>query len=103
MDAAGLNDRIAAAAMAIDPEATLRRVWPLLGGSAAQVLACEVVLADGQVRKYLLEYCDGQPDLAPADVPGHLLQYATALANLHQLDWRSLNLPFLPTLDLAAT
>jgi aminoglycoside phosphotransferase (APT) family kinase protein len=187
MDTAGLNDRIAAAARAIDPESTLRRVWPLLGGSAAQVLACEVVLADGQVRKYvvrtpssyrrsqhadaawrefsliraihdtglprttstdlpvpeprdlrpaesrglsradsrglpvqrpchlepltpdnpapfyLLEYCDGQPDLAPADVPGHLLQYAIALANLHQLDWRSLNLPFLPTLDLAAT
>ena len=163
MDTAGLNDRVAAAARAIDPESTLRRVWPLLGGSAAQVLGCEVVLADGQVRKYvvrtpspyrrsqhadaawrefsvilalhdtglpragsrglpvqrpcwlepltldnpapfyLLEYCDGQPDLAPADVPGHLLQYAAALAKLHQLDWPSLNLPFLPTLDLADT
>ena len=170
MDTAGLNDRIAAT-RAIDPESTLRRVWTLLGGSAAQVLACEVVLADGQVRKYvvrtpspyrrsqhadaawrefsvihaihdtglpretssglpratlrnlpvqrpchlepltpenpapfyLLEYCDGQPDLAPADAPGHLLQYATALANLHQLDWQSLNLPFLPPLDRAAT
>lgn len=155
MDTAGLNARIAAAAGLIDPESTLRRVWPLLGGSAAQVLACEVVLANGQVRKYvvrtpspyrrslnvdaawrefsviqavrdaglrvqrpcylealtlgnpapfyLLEYCDGHPDLAPADVPGHLLQYATALAQLHQLDWRSLNLGFLPTLNLAAT
>jgi hypothetical protein len=54
MDTAGLNDRITAAAMAIDPESTLRRVWPLLGGSTALVLACEVDLADGQVRKYVV-------------------------------------------------
>src|ERR1700722_19302653 len=75
MDTDGLNDRIAAAARAIEPGSALRPDWPLPAACAAHVLACEVVLADGRGRKYVVRtpspYRRSQhADAAWREVPG---------------------------------
>jgi aminoglycoside phosphotransferase (APT) family kinase protein len=44
----------------------------------------------------VLEYIEGKPEFAPAHLPDLLLQFATHLSRLHQLDISKLDLSFLP-------
>jgi aminoglycoside phosphotransferase (APT) family kinase protein len=55
---------------------------------------------DSSAPFYVLEYCDGAPELGPADVDGYLTQYAARLAEVHRVNWRDANLSFLPMVDL---
>lgn len=43
----------------------------------------------------VIEYVQGQTDFAPADLPAYLLQLATYLARLHQIDLQAVDLSFL--------
>lgn len=44
----------------------------------------------------VIEYIEGASEFAPTDVPNFLLQFATHLASIHQLDSTKLDLSFLP-------
>lgn len=44
----------------------------------------------------IIEYIEGRPEFAPADLPGYLLQFATYLSRLHQVDLTAVDLSFLP-------
>ena len=44
----------------------------------------------------VLEYVEGQPEFAPANLPDFLLQFATQLARIHQIQCADLDLSFLP-------
>ncbi len=44
----------------------------------------------------VVEYVDGQPEFAPADLSSFIRQFAAYLARLHQMDIQSLDLSFLP-------
>ncbi len=48
---------------------------------------------------YILDYCDGRPELAPSDLEGFIEQYVQRLAQLHRVDWRAAGLTFLRNLD----
>ncbi len=43
----------------------------------------------------VMEFIEGQPDFAPADLPGYIRQFAALLARMHAIDAR----PFLPPSD----
>jgi aminoglycoside phosphotransferase (APT) family kinase protein len=152
MELPALDTRIQRAVHAFMPDAIVRRVWPLLGGNSACVLACDVELPGGTSKRYVIrtpsdyrrgrhadaasreysviqsmhaaglpvqrpcflevatdehaapfyvvEYGDGAPELAPADVDDYLKQYATRLAEVHQVRWQDANLAFLPKVEL---
>ena len=44
----------------------------------------------------VIEYIDGQPDFAPADLPGTVRQMASQLAAIHSIDPGQVDLSFLP-------
>jgi aminoglycoside phosphotransferase (APT) family kinase protein len=44
----------------------------------------------------VIEYIEGRPEFAPADVPDLILQLATHLSRIHNLDCSKLDLSFLP-------
>ena len=44
----------------------------------------------------VIEYIEGQPEFAPADLPDLILQFATHLSRIHQVDGSKLDLSFLP-------
>jgi aminoglycoside phosphotransferase (APT) family kinase protein len=47
----------------------------------------------------VIEYIEGKPEFAPADLPDLLLQLAAHLSRMHQVDGSKLDLPFLPELE----
>ena len=47
----------------------------------------------------IIEYIEGKPEFAPADLPDLLLQLATHLSRIHQVDGSKLDLSFLPKLE----
>ena len=47
----------------------------------------------------VLEYIDGKTEFAPADLPDLLLQFATHLARIHNVDGTMYDLSFLPKLE----
>jgi aminoglycoside phosphotransferase (APT) family kinase protein len=47
----------------------------------------------------VIEYIEGQPEFAPAHVPDLILQFATHLARIHQVDCSNLDVSFLPKLE----
>jgi aminoglycoside phosphotransferase (APT) family kinase protein len=47
----------------------------------------------------VIEYIEGKPEFAPADLPDLLLQFATHLSRIHQVDGSKLDLSFLPKLE----
>jgi aminoglycoside phosphotransferase (APT) family kinase protein len=47
----------------------------------------------------VIEYIEGKPEFAPADLPDLLLQLATHLSRIHQVDGSKLDLSFLPKLE----
>ena len=51
----------------------------------------------------VVEYIEGTPGIAPADVPDFLRQFAAPLARIHRVDWATLGLSFLPKADDAWT
>lgn len=44
----------------------------------------------------VIEYIEGRPEFAPADLANHLNQFATHLAMIHSVDYKQLELSFLP-------
>jgi aminoglycoside phosphotransferase (APT) family kinase protein len=44
----------------------------------------------------VIEYIEGKPEFAPADLPDLLLQLATYLSRIHQIDGSKLDMSFLP-------
>jgi aminoglycoside phosphotransferase (APT) family kinase protein len=48
------GDPFARLAARIDPQSTLRRAWPLLGGVSARVTAVELARADGRTQKVVV-------------------------------------------------
>jgi len=44
----------------------------------------------------VIEYIEGQPEFAPADLPDFILQFATHLCRIHKVDASKLDLSFLP-------
>jgi aminoglycoside phosphotransferase (APT) family kinase protein len=47
----------------------------------------------------VIEYIEGKPEFAPADLPDLLLQLAKHLSRIHQVDSSKLDLSFLPKLE----
>ena len=47
----------------------------------------------------VIEYIEGKPEFAPADLPDLLLQFATHLFRIHQVDGSKPDLSFLPKLE----
>jgi aminoglycoside phosphotransferase (APT) family kinase protein len=47
----------------------------------------------------VIEYIEGQPEFAPAHVPDLILQFATHLSRIHQVDCSHLDVSFLPKLE----
>jgi aminoglycoside phosphotransferase (APT) family kinase protein len=47
----------------------------------------------------VMEYIQGKPEFAPADLPDLLLQLATHLVRIHQIDGSKVDLSFLPNLE----
>ena len=47
----------------------------------------------------VMEYIEGKPESAPADLPDLLLQLATHLLRIHQIDGSKVDLSFLPNLE----
>jgi aminoglycoside phosphotransferase (APT) family kinase protein len=47
----------------------------------------------------VIEYIEGKPEFAPADLPNLLLQLATHLFRIHQIDGSKVDLSFLPNLE----
>ena len=46
----------------------------------------------------VIEYIEGQPEFAPAHVPDLILQFATHLSSIYQVDCSLLDVSFLPKL-----
>ena len=44
----------------------------------------------------VIEYIEGQPELAPSSFPDYILQFATHLSRIHQVDCSKLDVSFLP-------
>jgi len=44
----------------------------------------------------VIEYIEGKPEFAPADLPGLIFQLATQLSRIHQVDCSKLDVSFLP-------
>jgi aminoglycoside phosphotransferase (APT) family kinase protein len=47
----------------------------------------------------VIEYIEGKPEFAPAHLPDFILQLATHLSRIHQVDGSKLDLSFLPKLE----
>ena len=47
----------------------------------------------------VLEYIEGQPEFAPAHMSAFLLQFATQLSRIHQIDGSTLDVSFLPKIE----
>ena len=47
----------------------------------------------------VIEYIEGETEFAPSNVPNFLLQFATHLNGIHQIDDSKLNVSFLPKLE----
>ncbi|HEU5380967.1 MAG TPA: phosphotransferase [Ktedonobacteraceae bacterium] len=47
----------------------------------------------------VMEYIEGEPELAPVDLPDFLLQFARHLRRIHQIDSSTANLAFLPEVE----
>jgi aminoglycoside phosphotransferase (APT) family kinase protein len=47
----------------------------------------------------IMEYVEGEPEFAPADLPAYLLQLATHLSWIHQIDASQMDLSFLPGIE----
>lgn len=81
-------------------EFTVIRTMHAAGIPVQTPVYLEPLTPDNPAPFYLVEYCEGRPELGPRDVDDYLEQYATNLARVHRIDWRAAGLSFLGEIGL---